>query len=187
MSLPSSLRLWAALVISLLPPWNCPWSLLLRYKIRMILRSRSQATWTKRKRGRKQDGEVHESPLSKMSTDNTLISWSMFKWNSKAQRKAIFVAILIGLFEVTAISLKNKLRISLWTHHQINLTFTYMQASLEPTHCCGKCRMWLAIILLDKQGHPCCLDGDIYCSKSCMNTWSYPCHGYHHTLMPSCW
>lgn len=40
---PSSLRLWAAFVISLLPPCSCPWSLLLRCKMRIILRSKSQA------------------------------------------------------------------------------------------------------------------------------------------------
>lgn len=53
LSLPSSFRLWAALVISLVPPWSWPWSLLLKYKIRMILRRRSQATWNTKK-GRSQ-------------------------------------------------------------------------------------------------------------------------------------
>ncbi|KAG7277634.1 hypothetical protein CRUP_025319 [Coryphaenoides rupestris] len=41
---PCSLRLWAALVISRLPACSWPWSLLLRKRIRMILRRRSQAT-----------------------------------------------------------------------------------------------------------------------------------------------
>lgn len=66
-SLPSSLRLWAALVISLVPPCSWPCSLLLKYKMRMILRRRSQATWDGEKQAEKRGMNGHEILISNLS------------------------------------------------------------------------------------------------------------------------